>query len=444
MRLIPFVIVAVIALEGCSRLDTQYGQTKGTAATRSLNGFSGLRQTFASQGANLKDIGRLNHRTMESDCIVWIPKSAGGIASKTSNWLDRWLSQGGRTLVYINPDSGSETNYYRELMPIAPPEQRLEYRRLFARSLIERMEWQAAREKLASNGWIQIQPLPTDQSLSRDHGLRGEWSDAIVDQDQITVEYSISAYDPEDPVASPTTTTFATVPTGPSVPAFGFTNSEVDVQSGDFEYQSLLSTNSGDVIAKVTSAKWNDSQVLVVSGGSLVTNFALAHPSGLNLADHIVNEAKRTSAKGNLLTSFATTDRSEIMVRDSVGEIQAPSGMEFLTTWPLSLVTIHGLIAGLIACLVMLPIFGRPRRLIGRSLANFGGHLDAVAALFSRRDSQAFAENRLREFHRVVNQDESRGLRSQTDPTRNKQTTTATPSTPKSQPTRPSARQELP
>jgi hypothetical protein len=407
MRAMLFVVITMFTLAGCSRLQSEYGGTKGSSATKSLNGFSGLRQTFVRQGATVKDIGRLNQRTMESDSIVWIPKSADGIESKTSNWMHSWLSQGGRTLVYIVPDSGSETNYYREMTPAAPPEQRLEYRRLLARSLIQRMEWQSTRQNLASNGWMQIKPLPADQLLVRSEGLGGEWSDAIVDQDKMTVEYSLSAYDAKNPAPIPAPAIFNPVQTGPSAPSFRFSQGDVVIQSGNFEYESLLSTRSGDAIVKVTCPNWKNSQVLVIAGGSLLTNYALAHESGLRLADRIVDQARTHLADEEFITSFATTELSEIPVRDSVGEIEAPSGMEFLTTWPLSLVTIHGLIAGLIACLVMLPIFGRPRRLMGKSLANFGGHLDAVATMLSRRDSQGFAENRIREFHRVVNQDES-------------------------------------
>lgn len=413
MNRILMILLAAVLMVGCTELDNEYGGTHGSRSRKSINGMAALREVFARDGATVKDTKRLTQRTRAHDAIVWIPRRSGGIESETTQWLNRWLVQGGRTLIYVVPDSGSEADYFREARSLAPPDQRMAYRRRHAEALIERMNWQSARTSPKSNGWFALKPLAGDEPISSADGaskVSGPWNDLVADDDAVTIEWVASPYVESDgtpATAVPMWSPFN--PTGPTQTGFGRPSGTVERSSTEVNYQPLMSATSGDIVARVTSPSWKDSQVVVVSAGSWLTNFSLAHPTGLALANRLVQQTRQVSTSEPMVVSFSTTSWDEIPIRKPSDEFAAPSGMEFLTTWPLSLVTIHGLIAGLIACLVMLPIFGRPRRLVGKDLANFGGHLDAVAALMSRRDSVGYAQARIREYQRIVRGDDTKG-----------------------------------
>lgn len=72
--------------------------------------------------------------------------------------------------------------------------------------------------------------------------------------------------------------------------------------------------------------------------------------------------------------------------------------MELLTVWPLSLVTMHGVMLGLVICLMLLPIFGRPRKIRRTRKSDFGQHLDAVAALMNKSGGERYARARISEY----------------------------------------------
>jgi hypothetical protein len=72
--------------------------------------------------------------------------------------------------------------------------------------------------------------------------------------------------------------------------------------------------------------------------------------------------------------------------------------MELLTVWPMSLVTMHGVILGLVICLMLMPIFGRPKRIRRSKQSHFGDHLDAVAALMNRTGGERYARARISEY----------------------------------------------
>ena len=159
------------------------------------------------------------------------------------------------------------------------------------------------------------------------------------------------------------------------------------------------------LVAKIQSKRWDQSQVIVVAGGSLVTNFALTRSTGHDIANRIVSESHQsfgdsTESGGSELplAGFLTTDWSGVSVSDRKPGAPIASGMELLTVWPISLVTIHGVLLGLIVCLMLFPIFGRPRRLRRVDHSDFGDHLDAVAALMNKAGGEEFAKQRISEY----------------------------------------------
>ncbi len=434
-----FVAAFFVLACGCSKITTDYGYSSAHRGTQSLNGFSALRQTFANTGFDCKDVRRLSDRQNETDTLVWTPQVLSTIEDEMTSWFDQWLTLGGHTLVYIVPDSGSEADYWLVATRDASPSQQLEYRRRAARAVNDRFEWRLNRSDVPSNGWFQIQPIAEATTLGE---LKGRWSQSVSqakDMNDVAesrhLELAIQAYQaPASTSTSPATSSAGTPsatsqPSGTGAPGSGASNSpntSTTVHSGptgpsdasgyftgsatptatEIKFKPLLSSQTGAqvetcFVGQVTSSKWKNSRVIVVAGGSLLTNYAFTTPLTRSLAEEIV-DATIDPNDSELIAGFITSEYGSVPISElKPGETKA-SGMELLTTWPLSLVTIHAVFLGIVALLILLPIFGRPRQVLRSSLSRFGDHLDAVAALMFRVGGEEYARRRISEYHRRV------------------------------------------
>ena len=415
-RFASLAILLVIATGCQNELITKYGPSKGYTAARSVNGFSALRDAYQRNGFKHRDVKRLTSRIRRSSVIVWTPTHATGIETGTTTWMDRWLRTGNRTLVYVLPDSGSESSYYRELRPEATPEQRLEYRRKYAECLVKEHQWHLNRVAWPSNGWFAANPKVQTARLVASKDADAGWrsvslSDAEA-RDTLRLEWVLEEFD-ETKVAQ--TATVPWQPTGPgSSPWSGPVTTTRTKTKLDFK--PLMQTDSGEiVVAKVTSPYWKHSQILVVAGGSLLSNYALTHSTNQRLANQIINESIGPLVENNVIdeelhlaadgsapqVAFATAE-GVFPISERVDDIPRATGAELLTIYPLSLVTIHIAIVGIVICLMLLPIFGRPRKVPANALTHFGDHLDAVATLMRRRGGEQYARRRISDYMKRI------------------------------------------
>lgn len=408
------VLFALVVVTGCSRFQTGYGPSTGSQGRKSLNGFAAFRDRLEQSGIDAKDVPRLNKRNRDLDALVWTPKRVGGIRNKTSQWLRSWLRGGGKTLVYVVPDSGSELEYLQWALQTASPDQRIELRRRVGHLVNLRVATPRPNSP-PTNGWFELKPLPRRLPAEK---LSGPWEppassspdppQTLGEDGTITatetirphVEWTIEATDWE--VTKSGTQNSAATPTN----VRGIPSTDTVVARNDrIEWEPLVSGEHGIMVVRMTSERWRDSQVIIVAGGSLLNNFAMSTPWGRSLADHVRDRIKKTSPSPRV--GFALTEDAWIPVRQSDPAAPVASGMEVLTTWPLSLLTMHALVIGVIACLAMLPIFGRPGRTRRGSLSHFGGHLDAVATLMTRNPDEDFARSRIAAYRRQVRGEEN-------------------------------------
>ncbi len=403
-------------LVGCGDgLRSEYGESQGSLAERSVNGFTTLRNAYRAAGLQDRGVSRLTDRVKRLDVIVWTPAHPAGIDDETTRWLETWLRQGGRTLVYVLPDSGSEAAYYREARPLAPPAERLEYRRKYAESLIDEHAWQVARGVLPSNGWFVARPKvqrSTLKAVPRDRAVSPPAADRLSHR----FEWILEAYDPDDSSqqGSP-----INVPAGPTTPPWPLAP-RVSPTGTEVTFDSLLESEHGDtLLARVTSERWNESQIVVLAGGSLLTNYALTQEPYQQFADDLIDISlpDRKDGVGVQLAKAAAEDEwpdvgfshqvGTIPVQVSSGEIPRAVGGELLRVFPLSFVTIHAVILGLVVLLMLVPVFGRPRRMHRGTLTRFADHLDAVATLMRRRGGETFARRRISDYMKQVREETS-------------------------------------
>lgn len=395
----PALLLCCIVLlsGGCSRLDTQYGKSTGRAGKRSLNGFGALRALYEIHAWEARSISRVGPRLDKLETIVWTPSVNTPLSGEVTQWFDQWLANDGKTLVCVVYDGGAEAAYWRQAARFATPLQRLEYRRRAARAEIAQLQEFLQQPVPESNGWFQISKRPFPLPMGPPSGpwapeasapQRGSAPSSASDTDlaaTTAIHYEIAAFDAsQKPAATP----------GALMPWMKVVErSEVETQ-----LEPLLESATGlPVVMRVRSPDWGDSQVLVVSAGSLLTNYGLTQPLGRSLAHRVVTASGPPGQVG-----FLTSDWSGIGVSSALDGRPRKSGMELLTVWPLSLVTIHAALLGLVVCLILMPIFGRPRNPRQHSQSDFTDHLDAVAGLLARAGGDQYARHRISDYMRRV------------------------------------------
>lgn len=365
---------------GCTDLPTEYGKTSGNSAYSSINGYGTFRLALENAGFADREIVRLTDRLKNNtDLVVWAPQNDWALNPPAVTWLDSWLQAGNHTLLYIAPDNGSEVEYWTLATPLAPAEQRLEYRRRTAKSQTERMQLQLNPVLTPSYKWFTLTPLPNPETIK---GSKGPWKPGVkgaIDSPLTPLEHAIK-------------TTKKTAKG--SVAAQNTLTQYVD--------RSLLETENGTTyVAEITSPQWNDSRIIVVSAGSLLSNFGLTQRTNQLLADRIIQEVLSAKNSG-LRVGFLNSDGSPLIVSTASDGPPIAAGMEFLTVWPISLLTMHGIFLGFVICLMLLPIFGRPKRIVRNEAGNFGDHLDAVAALMKRAGGKKYARAKISDYMKRI------------------------------------------
>ena len=421
-RWFPWILFACLTFaSGCSdALPTGYGVSKGFLAQRSVNGFTTLRGAFREAGFYDRELTRLTDRSRRMSVVVWTPSHPAGIEVRTTAWFDRWFTMGNKTLIYVIPDSGSESDFYRDARPFASPAQRLEYRRKYAERLIVEHGWQLQRTPIPSNGWFSVKPkVQRSQMEFADDEIAMDLDWTVPDEDgrPRRFEWVIEAYDAKDKTQQ---TGGMWQPVGPGSPSISF-NTAVVASSTSVDFEPVLVSEDGDtLVARVTSKRWKGSQILVVAGGSLLTNYGLTRPANQELADQLIETSIQNLIDGNVLDEktrllsggvqpqVGFSNANGVMpISEKVGEIPKASGAELLTVFPISFVTIHLAVIGFVICLMLLPIFGRPQQVDRGVLTHFGDHLSAVATLMRRRGGETYARRRISDYMRLVREETS-------------------------------------
>lgn len=377
------MVLMGVAVSGCSRLDTTYGKSSGAEGQKSLNGFGVLREVYRRQGWKDRTIARLSERSNSIDAIVWTPTVNDPLDQDAVDWFEEWLERGDKTLVWVLRDYQTEDAYWHRAARLAEPEQRVEYRRRTARSRIEYLRTLLERRPLITNGWLTAEPLDPPEAIGT---TTGPWAAVGSFAPSARLEYKLREFDESDRTAA------------------GQVSSPFSLESGfsdtDADFAPLLESEDGiPLIARVSHPTWNDSQIVVVAGGSLLNNFGLIQEASQRLAWHVIEAGRPDDESGEApVVGFLYSDYQGVMVSSLDPNEMGPSGMEMLTVWPLNLLTLHAAFLGLVTCLILLPIFGRPRRLPPRSSADFASHVDAVAALMTRTSGEDYARQRISEY----------------------------------------------
>ena len=401
LLLVAMLLVAVVGCGDSTTFENRYGASSGASGRTSLNGFSAFRSTFENAGYSSRELRRLTSRAQRTDVIVLIPTGPFAFTQEVKSWLDRWLKQGDKTLIYIILDSGNEREYWADAVALAPPNLRLEYRRRMAQAMNDQTVWRNNRNDLAANGWFTAKPNVTNTETNR---ISGEWADEFAgiesdSADKLQTEYIVVTA--ETPKAR-TANSYLQAPTGPNSPST-YIFAEAYRPDRGCVAKPLLSNSDGDaIVAQASADKWKKSKIIVVGGGSLLTNYAFTDPFRRKLADKIVESSNSTQQDDDRTVGFLTAQSPYVPVSDATSQASKSSGMELLMVWPISLVTIHAAILGVVFCMIIFPLFGRPKKLATKSTGNFGDHLDAVASLLKKTNDARYARKKISDYFRRI------------------------------------------
>jgi len=126
------VLGGLTLLCGCrdEEISTEYGRRTGVRPKESVNGTTVLGDLFTQAGHSVRSKQMLTNQLREyAKVIIWAPDDFAPPSPETIDWLDRWLSQGGRTLIYIGRDFDAAPGYYQKVLPGAPAAQVAELKR---------------------------------------------------------------------------------------------------------------------------------------------------------------------------------------------------------------------------------------------------------------------------------------------------------------------------
>ncbi|MCM2372442.1 hypothetical protein [Aporhodopirellula aestuarii] len=412
------IAFASMSISGCGGFDTKYGASVGASGQRSVNGFGAFR-TALQQGQDAsrpddasqetvreirtRDLTRLSTREQQNDAIVWIPSDWPPLnLTAVEDWMKEWLKQGNRTLVYIVPDDGSTEAYFREAAEIAPPEQRLVYRRKLAKQINERLLTEVDRDDIKVADWFVADALPYRTHLPHRRGCdftlkpsaksvtkAGSASGAGASD-----QFSEEDWEEDDDVLHQS---MSPVHQYLKKPTFQpLVQESVSQATGETKLTTL---------GRITDKRWGNSEILVVASGGLVTNFAMTAEPAQEMTKTIQLEIRSTSASVDdepILIAFLATDKFPVTISTVKPGIPQSKGWELMTEMPLSLINMHVAFLGVVLCLMLLPVFGRPRSVRYNRVTHFGNHLSAMATLMRRGGGVDYAHQRISQYLKHV------------------------------------------
>jgi hypothetical protein len=160
----------------------------------------------------------------------------------------------------------------------------------------------------------------------------------------------------------------------------------------------LLSGSDGrPLVYRLTSDRWGDGQILIVANGAPFLNGSLVQPLHRAVGSKIIEAC--LPAKRVALLAY---DANGILIASAADSDSNAAGLELLTVWPLSAITMPAALLGILICLALFPILGRPQGGSHGSVSDFGLHITALGRmLFGSRDLE-YAKAVIGEYYRRV------------------------------------------
>ncbi len=395
-HLVAILLGLLLFICGCSstQLNSTYGQRRGTRGGPSVNGTAVLAGMFERAGHRVTSWRRLSPKLEQCQTIVWCPDDFAPPTTEQREFLEWWLQNDtGRTLVYVGRDYDATETYWKQVLPSAPPHQTWEVWRRLAMAQSSHF---AARARMPADQFADWFTFERDEPRRKVQELAGPWS-VNIDASQIAIELAGT-------VSIPSADHLET-----------WTNRDDYYWEGNPDFTPLLKSTDDVLAYQLTLDDWGDSKIIVVNNGSFLLNFPLVHPEHRKIAGHLIN------ACGPGRVVFLESGLGGPTVYDTEPNAAMPTGFEALTVWPLGFIIMHIAVLGLLACIALYPIFGRPRAhpvteapadsdtVLAQDngaatviRTDFSKHLTALGELLESTEDREYARSRVAHYHEHV------------------------------------------
>lgn len=374
-----------------------YGESKHRKGRTALGGLGLFVEFCEGRGLRTFEQSILTPRAYKLDAIVWAPKDFRLPNQREQNWFNDWLADGSkRTLIFVGRDYSPSGNYWKKAAASAQPADRAVYR--FQQGKADN-ELTALFEDIGADScdWFQ---LDDKKVLTRDvKSFQGPWSKSMSSlESHVVLRRTLS------PKTERWKQTLEAV--DPSFFAFDEpkppeeeSDEPKPIDRGRPTVEHLLKSDQGEpLVWQMRYKHWGESRIVVLANASLVANEGMTMPGNQHLAGELLKDLPAKSRVG-FLSNFGKT-----LVRNP-GDPAEVSGFELLRVWPLSLISMHGLIVGFVAMLALWPIFGRPQRTPSPSTTDFGKHIEALGDLLYLSKDRQYALSRIADYFREVRGD---------------------------------------
>ncbi len=350
----------VVFLMGCAsqEINTTYGRRRGRSRP-SVNGTSVLAEMFRQAGYKVTTWSRLSPRLKRSKVIIWTPNSFELPSGDEIDHLENWLANDrNRTLVYVARDYDAAIEYWRLLAGQSEGQSFIDRRRQLARAQAE-------------------------------HALLRSYTGKALDCEWFSMD-SLSGFIP-------------VTPNGPWAENIDSENTNIVVAGRlnfpkveNVQRSTMLGSDDGQLVVQVTSDPWGDnSQLIIVINGSCLFNLPLINHEHRKIAGNLI-DACGTAGR----VTFLESGPSAIPISDK--DPRAYTGFEAFTVWPISSILMHLTIAGILYCVMVYPIFGKPWDVPDETPSDFGKHIRAMGELLALVNDRSAALAQVRQYRQLT------------------------------------------
>ncbi len=344
-----------LAMLGCrNHLDDVYGRRAGVLGGESVNGTAVLGELFQQAGHRVFTWRRLSPRAATADVIFWCPDRFELPGQQAEQWLEDWLAQGNRTLIYVGRDFDAAPDYWNKILPAAPQSQRAEVTSRRNRAQAKFTRDRNSLPGAAACRWFSVKKQPQARKV---RSLAGPWSQGV-DAQKVEIQLASRLELPQ-------------------------------------QAQVLLSSADDPIVGRLVYDR--SSQVLVIANGSFLLNLPLVNHEHRILASRLL-QAVGSSKK----IVFLESGPGVIEVLDKDPQPQVPTGTEMFAQWPLNWILFHLSLFGILLIAARWPILGLAKAVRQSSLSDFGKHITALGSLLQQTQDRTDAIEQIEHYQQVV------------------------------------------
>lgn len=361
VAVVILVGVLIYAFRGAPELETGYGRRTGADYRASVNGTVVLSEMFRKSGRNVTSIEKLSaNKLRKYSTIVWFPNDFGVPTLDQRRELENWLwEKPNRRLIYVGRDYDAATAYWSRVLPTAPAGQSAEIKRKLADA---KSKFAQERARLPGDGysrWFIVKEAPVKKVTV----VEGEWAAGIDAKD---LDITLNSRLAEPVIKDRPSSDSAIIP----------------------DFEPLLTSEGESLIYRASSSEWNNSQVIVVTNGSMLLNYPLINKQNRKIAARLIADCE---AGGDVAFLESGPGGPAIETKSS----EKPD-----REWPfpMNAIVFHLVMLSIVFCLGRSAIFGRALELPADSPSDFGKHIAALGKLMQRTKDQAYAYARLQQY----------------------------------------------